>query len=423
MFTYILQVILFQVVFLAVYDFFLSKETFHTYNRWYLLGAPMLSFLLPMIQISSFQEVVPESLMLSLPELLISPETIAAQTSSYSGDSINYLDLIFYGGVGVFGLLFLGKLIKILGLISTNQVIKKPGHSLVLLVNQTHAFSFFRYVFLGTQLSKEKQEVIIKHELIHVQQKHSLDLLFFELFRIIMWFNPALYLYQRRVTLLHEYITDAVLLQTTQKHDYFNKLLAQTFDIDNLSFVNQFYKHSLIKKRIAMMTKNKSKQIKKAKYLLLVPVLAGMLFYTSCSNTDSTAEIEQSNSMNELSASGMKNTSIVPFAILESKPSFKGANTTGDVPFYMQVKSFVAKNFDSNIAANLDLQKGPKKIYAAVTIDATGAIERVGVRAPHPNLKEEMERVISLFPAMNPGTADGVPVATKLVIPLRIENE
>lgn len=416
MITYILQVILFQVVFLAVYDFFLSKETFHTSNRWYLLGAPMLSFLLPMIQISSFQEVVPESLVLSLPELLISPETIVAQTSSYSGDSINYIDLVFYGGVGVFGLLFLVKLIKIFALISTNQVIKKPGHSLVLLVNQTDAFSFFRYVFLGTQLSKEKQEVIIKHELIHVQQKHSLDLLFFELFRIIMWFNPILYLYQRRITLVHEYITDAALLQTTQKHDYFNKLLAQTFDVDNLSFVNQFYKNSLIKKRITMMTKNKSKQIKKAKYLLLVPVLAGMLFYTSCSK-------EAGASKTELSASGIKNTGRVPFSTLEVKPSFKGANTSGDVSFQVQVKRFVAKNFDSNIAANLDLQKGPKRIFAALEIDATGAIQHVKVRAPHPQLKEEMERVISLLPAMNPGTADDVPVATMFTIPFRIEIE
>ena len=205
MFTYILQVILFQMVFLAVYDFFLSKETFHTYNRWYVLGAPMLSFLLPMIQIPIFQEVVPKLLAFSLPELLISPQTIAEQSPYYSEGSINYIELVFYGGVGVFGSLFLGKLIKILSLIKANQVIKKPGHSLVLLVNQINAFSFFRYVFLGTELTKEKKEVIIKHELIHVQQKHSLDLLFFELFRIIMWFNPLLYLYQRRIALLHEY--------------------------------------------------------------------------------------------------------------------------------------------------------------------------------------------------------------------------
>ena len=89
----------------------------------------------------------------------------------------------------------------------------------------------------------------------------------------------------------------------------------------------------------------------------------------------------------------------------------------------MQVKRFVAKNFDSNIAANLDLQKGPKRIFAVLEIDATGAIQNVKVRAPHPHLKEEMERVISLFPQMNPGTADGVPVATMFTIPFRIEIE
>ena len=416
MFTYILQVILFQMVFLAVYDFFLSKETFHTYNRWYVLGAPMLSFLLPMIQIPIFQEVVPKLLAFSLPELLISPQTIAEQSPYYSEGSINYIELVFYGGVGVFGSLFLGKLIKILSLIKANQVIKKPGHSLVLLVNQINAFSFFRYVFLGTQMSKEKQDVIIKHELIHVQQKHSLDLLFFELFRIIMWFNPILYLYQRRITLVHEYITDAALLQTTQKHDYFNKLLAQTFDIDNLSFVNQFCKHSLIKKRITMMTKNKSKQIKKAKYLLLVPVLAGMLFYTSCSNNDAENDVL----LTEKKQSQVPQIDKIPFVLLDEKPSFIGLDAQEDVSFDKQLKKFVARNFD---ATDLGLKSNKYRIYAAFSIDDTGLVKDVRVRTRDAKLSDEMKRVLSLLPNVKPGIKEGKPVSTLYVLPISFKIE
>jgi TonB family protein len=82
--------------------------------------------------------------------------------------------------------------------------------------------------------------------------------------------------------LLHEYISDAAIIKNTEKQDYFNTLLSQIFQVENISFVNQFHKHSLIKKRIIMMTKNKSNQLRKAKYLLLLPLLASMLIYTSC---------------------------------------------------------------------------------------------------------------------------------------------
>ena len=282
MITYIVQVLLFQILFLAVYDFFLSKETFHKYNRWYLIGTPLISFVMPLIKIPTFQKAVPEEIMIFLPEIVLSPQKAIEQTSYYTESSINYLNLLFWTGVFLFSIVFLIKLIKIFRLISQNETIKKPFYKLVLLPKQTTAFSFFNFIFLGKNISKEKREEIIEHELVHSKQKHSLDLLFFEFLRIAMWFNPMIYFYQQRITLLHEYISDSEVVKTTEKHDYFNKLLSQTFQVENISFVNQFYKHSFIKKRITMMTKNKSKHIKKAKYLLLLPLLTSMLMYTSC---------------------------------------------------------------------------------------------------------------------------------------------
>ena len=76
MINYIIQVILFQVLFLAIYDFFLSKETFFTKNRWYLLSTPILSFLLPLIKIPTFQKAVPQEYIVYLPEIILSPEKV-----------------------------------------------------------------------------------------------------------------------------------------------------------------------------------------------------------------------------------------------------------------------------------------------------------------------------------------------------------
>ncbi|CAL2102714.1 Regulatory sensor-transducer, BlaR1/MecR1 family [Tenacibaculum sp. 190130A14a] len=281
MINYIIQVILFQVLFVAVYDFFLSKETFFTKNRWYLLITALGSFILPLIKVPTIQRAVPQEYTILLPEVVLSPQKVIEKSTWYQ--SVNYLDVLFYAGCILFLLVFVYKLYQIVRLIFIYGAEKRQNYKLVLLPKNSKAFSFFNYIFLGQGISKDKQEKIIQHELVHSQQKHSLDLLLFEGLKIIMWFNPMVYVYQNRVALVHEYISDEVVSKTTQKENYINNLLSDIFQVESISFINQFYKHSLIKKRIRMMTKNKSKEIKQLKYLLLVPVLASMLIYTSCS--------------------------------------------------------------------------------------------------------------------------------------------
>lgn len=421
MITYIIQVVLFQVLFLAVYDFFLSKETFHNYNRWYLLGAPIGSFVLPLIKIPTFQKAVPGDLMLYLPEILLSPQKVIEQTTYYTETSINYMSLLFWCGVVLFTLVFLVKLYKIFRLITTNETIQKVLYKLVLLPKQTTAFSFFNFIFLGKNISKEKQEDIIQHELIHSKQKHSLDLLFFEFLRIAMWFNPMIYFYQQRITLLHEYISDSEVVKTTEKHDYFNKLLAQTFQVENISFVNQFYKHSLIKKRITMMTKNKSKHIKKAKYLLLLPLLASMLIYTSCGvhkNNTSVVEAEKVEEVVQIEEVLIED---VPFAIIEEVPVFPGCTGTreekGDC-LNRSLKKHVVRNFNMDLAGKLGLSPGKKKIWVIFRIDKKGFVTDVNARAPHPKLKAEAIRVVNTIPRMKPGKQKGRSVGMKYTLPI-----
>lgn len=284
MINYILQVILFQVLFLAIYDFFLSKETFFTKNRWYLLSTPILSFLIPLIKIPTFQKAVPQEFIIYLPEIILSPEKVIQETNFYQ--SINYIDVVFISGIVVFSGLFLYKLFQIFLLIRQCKIKKQSDYTLVLIPNKTKAFSFFNYIFIGESISETQKEKIIQHELVHSKQKHSLDLLFFELLKIAMWFNPMVFLYQKRITLVHEYISDEVASKSEPKENYINHLLSNFFQVENISFINQFYKQSLLKKRIIMMTKTQSKKFNQLKYLVLLPALIGMLFYTSCAETE-----------------------------------------------------------------------------------------------------------------------------------------
>jgi len=283
MINYIIQVMLFQVLFLIVYDFVLSKETFFAKNRWYLLMSAIMSFCIPFIQIPSFQKVVSNDARILLPEIVLSPQSMIEKTEIYQ--NFNGGLIVFWLGFLFFLGLFSFKVFKLIILIIKNSIEKKDSYTLIMLPNSKKAFSFFNYIFLGTDINELEKEKIILHELIHCKQKHSLDLLFFESLKILMWFNPLLYIYQKRITTVHEYISDAIILKSADKKLYMNTLVNQLFDVENISFVNQFYKHSQLKKRIMMITKEKSNKMKQTKYLLLVPIFASMLFYTACSNT------------------------------------------------------------------------------------------------------------------------------------------
>jgi bla regulator protein blaR1 len=291
MINYIVQVILFQALFLAVYDFFLQKETFFKWNRFYLLITPLLSFIIPLLKFESIQKTIPQEYIVQLPTVFLNPQAFIEQ-SNPTNLVLDFIAITFYIGLGLFTLLFLIRLSKIFQLIASNTIIKKQDYSLVLLEKKQSAFSFFKYIFINEHLLKSKDLQIIKHELIHCKQNHTIDLLFFELLKIVLWFNPLVYVYQKRITLLHEYISDAEIVLKTDKKNYFNRLLAETFNVENISFINQFFKHSLIKKRIVMITKEKSKKMKQLKYLLIVPLSLAMLIYVSCSN-DAQIDIDE----------------------------------------------------------------------------------------------------------------------------------
>ena len=284
MLDYIIKVLLFQTLFLAVYDILLKRETFFQWNRVYLMATSVLAYIIPLVKINRVQEMIPQEYVVLLPEVVLNPSAVIEQQFDWSMLFFLMLKTVFWFGVVVASILFVARLYKIIKLITTNDKEFTSSYYLVWL-KSNKAFSFFNYIFLGKERNNKTQ--IIEHELVHVKQKHSLDLLFFELQKIVFWFNPYSYLYQVRIAELHEFIADSKAIKVESKATYFNNLLAETFSTQNISFINPFFKKSLLKKRIVMLNKNKSKQLLKFKYALLIPVLLGMLVYTSCEKSES----------------------------------------------------------------------------------------------------------------------------------------
>jgi beta-lactamase regulating signal transducer with metallopeptidase domain len=448
----------------------LSKETFFNTNRGYLLGTPILSLIIPLIQIQSFQKIVSQEFIILLPEIVLSPEKVIQQTAWYQ--SIQYIEVLFWFGVAVLISFFLVKLFRLLRLIKTSTIEKKKEFTLVHVKNQRTAFSFFNYIFLGKEISETQQQKVIAHELVHSQQKHSLDLLFFEILKIVMWFNPMIYLYQKRITLLHEYISDAVVVKSGIKETYINNILSSLFQVENISFVNQFYKQSLIKKRIIMMTKTQSQKMSQLKYLVLIPVLASMLFYTACSNNE-TVELKdiQDNYKGRIEVSGKsyfikldengketifvdekgnkvdfeviapkairkiysKDGNIISeieevkeeftFMTIDKAPTFPGCPEGDKDCFQKEIQKHFFKKFNSQIANQLGLKSGKNRMIMRFYIDKQGNVADIKVKSPHKDLEAEAIKVINMLPIMTPGEHDGKPVHVKYTLPLRIDIE
>jgi hypothetical protein len=278
----------FQLLFLLIYDVFLKNETFFNWNRFYVLASAFLSIVLPFIKIDSFKAVIPREYMYVLPEVVIGnpinntgTEAIILKNLTTNSALFNWNYVLFLG-CAIALLLFTIKLFKLTAMAYKNPKTKFEKAFLVELKNSKHAFSFFNYIFLGSDVKIEDRQSILTHELQHVKEKHSLDLLFFEVLKILFWFNPLIYMYQKRIANLHEFIADSKAVKSSNKRSYYQNLLSQIFDTEKVSFINPFFKQSLIKKRIIMLSKSKSNQINLAKYLLVFPMVIGMLFYTSC---------------------------------------------------------------------------------------------------------------------------------------------
>lgn len=282
MVQYILECIAFQLAFLVIYDFFLKKETFFQWNRVYLIGTYMLSLVLPWIKIEALKTSVSEQYIV-YPEFLsiMNGVGVTATVQASPAFQLSWQEGVLYGGMVLAAIYFGYKLVQLFTLRRNGGVKRFPNFTRIVITNSELAFSFFRSIFLGDKILEREHSSIIKHELVHIEQRHTLDLLFFELMRIVGWFNPLVYVYQNRIAELHEFIADAQVPKAELKAHY-DLLLSQIFQTQHISFVNQFFKSSLIKKRIVMLQKSKSKNVFQLKYLLLVPMLVGMLVYTSC---------------------------------------------------------------------------------------------------------------------------------------------
>jgi bla regulator protein blaR1 len=284
MVSYLIKCIVCSGILLAVYELFLEREKMLQFNRFYLLAAMIFSLAAPLASIEMPLEMVEEMVLdnaLTQPVLISTaahvPQSVPAQVPPALPA---YLPWLLYGLVTTALLVRTGfQMLAILRSGAGRRIIPFETAKLVLTPGDAPTYSFFKFIFIP-QKTFDNQAIpkeILTHELAHVRQMHSLDILFMELLISLWWFNPLLLLYRRAIRLNHEYLADdAVLAGPTDVKEYQLLLLDTLLTQRTTRFASSF-NYPVTKKRLAMMTTDinlRIQFIKKACIALLLPVLA-----------------------------------------------------------------------------------------------------------------------------------------------------
>ncbi|SEG00440.1 BlaR1 peptidase M56 [Halpernia humi] len=275
--TYIFKIVLCSSLFILFYNLVLKNEKLLKFNRFYLIATLLISLAIPFLHYEIASVEVQKISGLQFGESENTIQNIAIKNSIFTFQNVIftlYFLIIFFLLIK-----FLLNLWQINREISSNEKVKNGAFWLILKNEKTAPHSFWKYIFINKNDFQKGNinEKIILHETAHLEQKHSLDLLFIELFLIFFWFNPAFYLYKKAILTNHEYLADdLVLSKSGNVSEYQNLLLTQLIS-EKIFFSNSF---NLIntKNRIKMMTKTLSKTAK-LKSWMSIPLVA-IAFFT-----------------------------------------------------------------------------------------------------------------------------------------------
>lgn len=270
-------------LFYMVYWFFLRHETFHSANRWFLIGSLLLAIVLPFIPVR--YEVLVETnaskpaiqtisdTFKNIPVFAGSDETTATFSWQHA------LLIVYITGASIFLLRLLIQTGVLFALMIKHRI--KSFNGVRIIENEKYGlpFSFFNVIFINPKFhTQDDLPEILAHEKVHIRENHWFDLLFIELLTVIFWFNPFIWLFERSIKQNHEYLADkGVLAQGHTVARYQALLVNQLMGMQIIGITNNL-NFALSTNRLKMMTKKKTSPLKGLKFVWALPVLALLLF-------------------------------------------------------------------------------------------------------------------------------------------------
>lgn len=289
LFTYFFEVSVCLIFFYGLYHFAFKKLVTFQYNRIYFLISYALSFAIPYFAFDVFPVYV-EAIGQGQIVARVPSELVEVVMEKQWG----LLEILFLSYLTI-ALIFLFRLLKGM-LIIVGQIYysKKYYNKEYIIVENSindQTFTFFNFLFQPS-LKKIDNEVAA-HEMTHIKQWHTLDIIISELVKVVLWFNPIVYLMQKQIKLNHEYICDSFAASLSSPYKYAQYLSKSISNNNNFILASNFaYK---LKNRIIMLEKSIQNTNQKWRYYSLIPIIACLMFFFSCDKYVVEKEVPKSN--------------------------------------------------------------------------------------------------------------------------------
>ena len=303
-FVYILKSSVCLVVFYLFYRLLLSRETFHRFNRVALLSILLLSCLLPLVEVTVEEQTEVHQTMMTLEQWLMladmmnTADATDLQVEEVTVTWIQVALLVYLAGILLFALRNGYSLLKLGGLLKfgRKENLSKyidEGEKVTLIVHDRDIapFSWMKYIVISKKDLDENGREILIHELAHIQNRHSWDLLVADICIFFQWFNPASWLLKQELQNIHEYEADETVIEKGVDAKQYQLLLIKKAVGTRLYSMANSFNHSSLKKRITMMLKEKSSPWARLKYLYVLPLAA--IAITAFARSEVSTELDE----------------------------------------------------------------------------------------------------------------------------------
>ncbi len=270
--AYIFKTILISGIFFGYYWIALRDKKFHYYNRFYLLTASIMSLVIPLFKFNWF--TVEEPVLYSSNEIIQYILPISNVNESIQLDWIDYSLVI--GGIVAVALLsiLLLNVTKIHLLKRKSEVTKMDGFDFINTNEDNAPFSFLNNLFWKQSISLQEEvgQQIFKHEITHIQQKHTWDRIYCQIVTSIFWMNPFNWVIQKELVAIHEFIADEEAVGNSNVEAFAKMLLQTHYGNHFLNPTHQFF-YSSIKRRLTMLTKSTNTKYSYLRRVMVLPIL------------------------------------------------------------------------------------------------------------------------------------------------------
>lgn len=270
---YLLKIILVSSIFVTYYWFALRNKKFHYYNRFYLLSASVMSLIVPLFNFDWFS--IEQPIIYGSSEVL---QFVLPKATFSSTNNFGWMDFVFFMDSFLITLLLVIilciQIFKIQILKKKSVVIPMDGFDFINTKEENAPFSFFNNLFWKESISLQDEggQQIFKHEITHIQQKHTWDRIYCQIVSSIFWMNPINWIIQKELMTIHEFIADEEAVGN-ENVEIFAKMLLQThYGNHFLNPSHQFF-YSSIKRRVIMLTTSKNIKYSYVRRMMVLPIL------------------------------------------------------------------------------------------------------------------------------------------------------